>query len=129
MAGEKFDRLAAEKKLRMLLQAMNAPVAIPAKYADRAAFATSNKWSDSASALASVRHGYVHANKRNRKVVLAAPKLATFQAWQLSLWLQELALLHLLNHRGEYRNRVTAEWLGIVESVPCHVLRKPFRDI
>jgi hypothetical protein len=118
MDSDKFDWLAAEKKLRMLLQTMNVPISIPSKYSDLAAFAVSNNWSDGPAALASIRHGYVHANRRNRKVVLAAPKLATFQAWQLSLWYQELALLYFLNHRGEYRNRVTAEWLGIVERVP-----------
>jgi hypothetical protein len=118
MDSEKFDRLAAEKKLRMLLQKMNVPVGIPSKYSDLAAFAVSNNWSDGPAALASIRHGYVHANRKNRKIVLAAPKLATFQAWQLSLWYQELALLHFLNHLGEYRNRVAAEWRGIVERVP-----------
>ncbi len=118
MDTEKFDWLAAEKKLRMLLQTMNVSVSIPSKYSDLAALAVSNSWSDGPATLASIRHGYVHANRRNRKIVLAAPKLATFQAWQLSLWYQELALLHFLNHRGEYRNRVTAEWLGIVERVP-----------
>ena len=50
----------------------------------------------------------MHSNKKRRQVVLSAPNLATFQAWQLSLWYQELALLYLLNHQGEYRNRLTA---------------------
>ena len=36
----------------------------------------------------------------------------------MSLWYQELALLYLLGHQGEYRNRLTAEWLGEVETVP-----------
>ena len=68
--------------------------------------------------LAEIRHGYVHSNKKRRQVVLSAPNLATFEAWQLSLWYQELALLYLLGHHGEYRNRLTAEWLGQVERVP-----------
>jgi hypothetical protein len=68
--------------------------------------------------LTEIRHGYVHAKRRRRKIVLSAPNLAIFQAWQLSLWYQELALLYFLGHRGEYRNRVTAECLGIAETVP-----------
>jgi hypothetical protein len=36
--------------------------------------------------VAEIRHGYVHANRTRRKVMLAAPNLAIFQAWQLSLW-------------------------------------------
>jgi len=50
--------------------------------------------------------------------VLSASNLATFEAWQLSLWYQELALLYLLDHRDDYRNRVTAVWLGEGETVP-----------
>jgi hypothetical protein len=60
----------------------------------------------------------VHSNKKRRPVVLSAPNLATFEAWQLSLWYQELALLYLLGHHGAYRNRLTAECLGQVEKVP-----------
>jgi len=118
MVEGKFDKLAAAEKLSKLLQTMKVSDTIPARQADLATFAVSNAWADAATTLAEFRHGYVHANKKRRKIALAAPRLATFQAWQLSLWYQELALLYFLNHRGEYRNRVTAEWLGIVENVP-----------
>jgi hypothetical protein len=57
---------------------------------------------------AEIRHDYVRANPKRRKVVLSASKLAIFEAWQLSLWYQELALLYLLDRNGEYRNRMTA---------------------
>jgi hypothetical protein len=57
---------------------------------------------------AEIRHDYVRANPKRRKVVLPASKLAIFEAWQLSLWYQELALLYLLDCNGEYRNRMTA---------------------
>lgn len=84
----------------------------------RAGFAAQQGWQDAPKALVELRHGYVHANRDQRKVVLSASNLATFEAWQLSLWYQELALLYLVDHRGEYRNRMTAEWLGQVEAVP-----------
>ena len=42
-------------------------------------------------------------------------KVAASDAWQLSLWYQELALLRLLGHRGSYRNRTTAKRVGQVE--------------
>lgn len=50
--------------------------------------------------------------------MFSAPGHSLFQAWQLSLWYQELALLYLFDHQGEHRNRITAEWLGQVEKVP-----------
>jgi hypothetical protein len=118
MSESKFDKLAAAEKLTKLLGTMKVPLAIPSRFTELAAFAATNGWADAPVALAEIRHGYVHANRKRRKIVLAAPNLAVFQAWQLSLWYQELALLYFLNHRGEYRNRVTAERLGMAEKVP-----------
>lgn len=120
MTEAQFDsrKTTHKDKLAALLKVLKVPQAIPGKHADLAAFAAANGWSSAAEALTEIRHGYVHASKRRRKIVLSAPNVATFQAWQLSLWYQELALLFLLNHQGEYRNRVTAEWLGQVETVP-----------
>jgi hypothetical protein len=118
MGASKFDDLSAKVKLTKLLETMKVQNAIPAKYSHLAAFAATNGWPTAAETLAEIRHGYVHSNKKRRQIVLSAPNLATFEAWQLSLWYQELALLYLLDHRGEYRNRITAGWLGEVEKVP-----------
>jgi hypothetical protein len=114
----KYDKLSAKDKLARLLDVLKLPNAIPPKLANLAAFAAANHWPTASEALAEIRHGYVHSNKKRRQVVLFDPNLATFEAWQLSLWYQELALLYLLGHHGEYRNRLTAEWLGQVEKVP-----------
>jgi hypothetical protein len=118
MSEGKFDDLKAAQKLRKLLQTMTVPLAIHAKYVELVAFAATQGWADAPVALAEIRHGYVHAKKSRRRIVLSAPNLATFQAWQLSMWYQELSLLYILGHRGEYRNRVTAEWLGMAETMP-----------
>lgn len=114
----KYDRLSAAAKLSNLLAALNISAAFPDRVQDLAAFADVQRWPDAATALAEIRHGYVHSNPRRRATVLSASNRATFGAWQLSLWYQELALLRLLNFRGEYRNRMTAEWVGQVERVP-----------
>jgi len=118
MSASKYDSLSAAAKLSRLLQTMNVPTSIPAKLTNLSAIATANVWSDAATALAEIRHGYVHPNAKPRRIVLCAPNTAIFEAWQLSLWYQELSLLYLLNHKGQYTNRLTAEWLGVVESVP-----------
>lgn len=114
----KFDNLPSAKKLRRLLDTMKVPSAIPAKYAELRNFAVAQGWGDAPTALTEIRHGYVHAKKERRTIVLSAPSLATFQAWQLAVWYQELALLHFLGHTGKYRNRVTAEVMGVAETVP-----------
>ena len=41
-----------------------------------------------------------------------------YDAWRLSQRYVELMLLSLCDYDGEYRNRVTAEWVGQVEPVP-----------
>jgi hypothetical protein len=118
MSASKYDNLPAKQKLIQLLDVMRVPTSIPTKLSQLAAFASANGWQTACEALAEIRHGYVHSNKKRRQIVLSAPNLATFEAWQLSLWYQELALLYLLHHGGEYRNRLKAEWLGEVEKVP-----------
>ena len=117
-SASKFDGLKAREKLIALLQSLGVGLGVPPGYADLAGFAAGNAWPDAAWTLTEMRHGYVHANPRRRKVVLSALNRATFEAWQLSLWYQELALLYLLDHSGEYQNRVTAESRGDVETVP-----------
>jgi hypothetical protein len=118
MTASKYDRLPAAMKLAELLKVLKVPMVFPNRVRDLQLFADRNGWSDPAVALAEIRHGYVHANQKRRGMVLAAPSLATFWAWQLSLWYQELALLRLLKHSGDYHNRLTAEWVGQVEQVP-----------
>jgi len=118
MSDSKYDKLVAKDKLAMLFDVLKVSNAVPATLTHLSAFAATNSWLTSSETLAEIRHGYVHSNKKRRQVVLSAPNLATFEAWQLSLWYQELALLYLLGHHGEYRNRLTAEWLGQVERVP-----------
>jgi hypothetical protein len=118
MSASKYDDLPAKKKLARLLDVLKVPDSIQAKLVNLTAFASVNGWTTASETLAEIRHGYVHSNKKRRQVVLSAPNLATFEAWQLSLWYQELALLYLLGHQGDYRNRLTAEWLGQVEKVP-----------
>jgi hypothetical protein len=118
MGASKYDGLKAKVKLATLLDAMTVPVTIPTKLANFAAFAPKNGWHDAAETLAKSATAMFTRTRRDGRSWLSAPALATFEAWQLSLWYQELALLRLLDHRGEYRNRLTAEWLGQVETVP-----------
>lgn len=118
LTASQYERLYAVKKLRTLLEVLNVEPVFPARSQNLAGFAGQQGWQDAVKALVELRHGYVHASKGQRQVVLSASNPATFEAWQLSLWYQELALLYLLDHRGEYRNRMTAAWLGEVETVP-----------
>ena len=119
MSAQEHDRLGAAKKLRALLEALDVPADIPPRYAALTTFAEKNGLSDSCEALVKLRNGFVHANETHRNVVFGSDgRAAAFDAWQLSLWYQELALLRQLRYRGSYRNRTTAERVGQVEPVP-----------
>ena len=119
MSAQEHDRLSAAKKLHPLLEALDVSADIPSRYAALTAFAEKNDKSDSCEALAKLRNGFVHANEKRRNVAFgSAGRAAVSNAWQLSLWYQELALLRLLRHRGSYRNRTTEKCVGQVEPVP-----------
>ena len=119
MSAQKHDQLNAAKKPRALLKALGVPADIPPRYAALTAFAEKCGKSDSCEALVELRHGFVHPNEERRSVVFGSVgRAAVSDAWQLSLWYQELALLRLLRHRGSYRNRTTAKRVGQVEPVP-----------
>lgn len=118
-AAKRYDKSRIANKLKKLLAALSVQAYIPKRYEALAKFAKENGCRDSCNALTELRNGFVHANEERRRIVFGSSgKAATFNAWQLSLWYQELALLHLLQHRGSYRNRTTAEWVGQVETVP-----------
>ena len=117
MAARKYDELAASEKLTELLKVINVRPDIPERYGNLAAFAVSNGWPDACAALTELRHGLVHPTRQQRRIVLQAHD-AVFEAWQVSLWLQELALLYLLKYRGDYTNRTRARRVGEVEPVP-----------
>ena len=119
MSAQEHDKLKAAKKLRALLEVLDVTADIPSRYAALTAFAEKNDKSDSCEALVKLRNGFVHANEKHRNVAFgSAGRAAVSDAWQLSLWYQELALLCLLRHRGSYRNRTTAKCVGQVEPVP-----------
>ena len=119
MSAKRYDEeLRAYEKLQELLSALKVQADIPHNYEALTRFVQNGNW-DSCQALAKLRNGFVHAKEENRRIVFGSDgKAATFNASQLSLWYQELALLHLLQHRGSYRNRTTAKWVGQVEPVP-----------
>ena len=121
MSERQYDELlgGAKAKLQELLSALRLQADIPHRYGGLTNLAQKNGNWDSCHALVKLRNGLVHAKEKNRKIVFGSDgKAAIPDAWQLSLWYQELALLRLLEYRGNYFNRTTATWVGQVEPVP-----------
>ena len=119
VSAAKHDGWRLVKKLRVLLSKLNVPASIPCCFKALTVFAESYEKHDSCEALAELRHGFVHPNEKRKKDMFGADgEAARFDAWRLSLWYQELALLYLLGHQGSYANRTTKRWAGQIEPVP-----------
>jgi hypothetical protein len=69
-----------------------------------------------AHAITEMRNSLVHPRQRQR--LAATPVHARIDLQALALWYVELALLRLIDYRGEYANRLGAKITGIVEKVP-----------
>ena len=118
MTDKRYDRLPGAKKLQELLSALNVQADFPQRYDSLNQFAQRNGNWNACQALVKLRNGFVHADKRNRRIVFGLQGRTTSDALQLSIWYQELALLRLLGYRGSYLNRTTASLVGQVEPVP-----------
>lgn len=105
--------LSAADKLRMLVSTLGIPVQIPrtmrAMNGKRG-----RKWADIPDAITLIRNSLVHPYEKE-----LPPADSYYEAWQLSMWLLDLALLRLCNHGGDYANRTAGpRYLGQVERVP-----------
>jgi hypothetical protein len=105
--------LSAADRLRMMISTLGIPAEIPvtmsALHGKRG-----SKWADIPDAITSIRNSLVHPYEKN-----LPPKGSYYEAWQLSMWLLDLALLRFCNHNGDYGNRIAnPRYVGQVESVP-----------
>jgi hypothetical protein len=55
---------------------------------------------------------------RQRRRLTATPSPARIELQELALWYAELALLRVIDFKGNYSNRLGAKVTGIVEPVP-----------
>jgi hypothetical protein len=118
LSRRQFKRLSAADVLRTLIGELEIPAGVPSEVAALAALASGpgDPW-DGPEALAKVRNGIVHPEARDR--ASTASVRARVDAWSLSQWYLELALLRLCDHHGTYGSRLArARWVGQVTRVP-----------
>ena len=105
--------LSAADRLRMLISTLGIPVNIPATMSALHG-RRGRKWADIPDAITSIRNSLIHPYDKN-----LPPKGSYYEAWQLSMWLLDLALLRFCNHNGDYGNRIAnSRYVGQVERVP-----------
>lgn len=105
--------LKAADKLRLLTSSLGIPKQIPAALSALHG-KMGKKWADAMEAITGIRNSLVHPGSQTE-----FPDRSYYEAYQLSLWIIDLVLLHLCSHGGKYANRLTTpRWAGMVESVP-----------
>ncbi len=108
--------LNAADKIRLLITSLGIPATIPATLGDLAkppSHISGGKWDDGPHALTEIRNAIIHPDAK-----LTPTHGAYIDAWKLSIWLVEMCLLRLCDHRGSYGNRLVRRWTGQVEKVP-----------
>jgi hypothetical protein len=109
-----FRDLAAADQLRIMLNMLAVPAAIPAGLVQLKALAKARGF-DGPEVFTFIRNRLVHPPKAS-----AAPEqLPYYEAYCLAKWYVELVVLSACGYLGEYGNRtITGRWIGQVENVP-----------
>jgi hypothetical protein len=105
--------LFASDKLRLVISSLGLPAEIPFALVALTKRAKSASWEDSPRAITEIRNSIIHPDAK-----LVPTHDEYIEAWKLSLWLLELAVLRLCRHKGKYGNRLAERWGGEVEQVP-----------
>lgn len=109
ISADGFKRLVASDKLRLLLSSLCIPLDIPSSTPTITDVAKRYNWVDAPHAITLVRNALVHPESKMQV------SDCYLDAWKLSLWYLELAILAMCGYEGSYRNRLK---MGQVEDVP-----------
>ena len=102
------DDLPAAKRIRLLLQDLDVPTAIPSHMIHLPQLAQSGA-SDGPGVLVRVRNALVHQHRSKRAYVSSLDGITLYECTQLALQYVELVLLALCGHDGLYARRA---WRG-----------------
>lgn len=109
-----FNKLSAASRLRLMLDALVIPSAIPPGLQQLGIYAQPNNL-DGPEVLTFIRNRLVHPPKPTA----VREKVPYYEAYCLAKWYLELAVLSVCGYKGEYSNRTRLRrWVGQVEKVP-----------
>lgn len=114
--GSDADSLSAANKIRLLIFQFKISPSIPPAFTE---LAKVPDMQDGPEAFVSIRNALVHGQAGKREKLMKINLKAKYQALQLGIWYVELALLFILDYRGNYRNRTNGQlWRNTGEKVP-----------
>ncbi|MEE8250235.1 MAG: hypothetical protein V3R24_00710 [Gemmatimonadales bacterium] len=113
-----FARLPASDRIRLLLSFAKIPLRLPVELKTLCDVACANDWADGPEAIVAIRNAVVHRTATKIKLLSDVSGRARYDAWLLTIHYIELCILHLIRYNGPVANRISAQMLGQVESVP-----------
>jgi hypothetical protein len=109
-----FNKLSAAGRLRLMLDSLAIPTAIPPGLQQLGTYAQPKNL-DGPEVLTFIRNRLVHPPKPTA----VREKVPYYEAYCLAKWYLELAVLSVCGYKGEYSNRTRLRrWVGQVERVP-----------
>ena len=119
LSRSRYDGLHAADKIRRLLTGLGIPLSIPTRFSRLHASASRLGVTDGPGFLARARNALVHPSPANRRFLGRVDTLTKWELSQLGQSYLELALLSILNYRGQYQMRVFSGAAGeAAEDVP-----------
>jgi hypothetical protein len=110
-----FKDLTAADQLRLVLNVMRIPRAVPEGLEGLVRFAKASGGIDAPEAFTRVRNRIVHPPKPKAK----KESYPYYETYRLGRWYAELCVLSCCGYTGKYSNRVRKDqWVGQIEDVP-----------
>jgi hypothetical protein len=104
--GPDAEKLSAANKVRLLLSTISINADVPDDLNQLTEFIRKNQnLNDGVDVLIEIRNAVVHAQSAKRERWKTIKSGVIFEAWTLSMWYVELAILFSIGYEGEYINR------------------------
>lgn len=109
LIGKDSENINAANKIRLLLSQINLNYSIPKKFTSLNRFLKAEKLIDAPEAVVQIRNAIVHSQEEKRTKLNKIENMAKYEALQVCIWYIEVALLKILDYKGNYTNRCSEE--------------------
>lgn len=109
MIGKDSENINAANKIRLLLSQLNLNYSIPKKLTYLDKFLKAEKLVDAPEAVVQIRNAIVHSQEEKRAKLNKIENMAKYEALQICIWYIEVALLKILDYKGDYTNRCSEQ--------------------
>lgn len=109
LIGKDSENINAANKIRLLLSQLNLNYTIPKKFTYLDKFLKDEKLVDAPEAVVQIRNAIVHSQEEKRAKLNKIENMAKYEALQVCIWYIEVALLKILDYKGDYTNRCSEQ--------------------